>query len=96
MWGLRSPTPRGRTESCTLRILSDALTGAHGEGGAACHCGLEKRNKVLRSFMVKDHLYDVSVPSAYSGDIRPSTKCWEKNLRSKVFHCAELRDGTRP
>ena len=21
MWGLRSPTPRGRTESCTLRIL---------------------------------------------------------------------------
>ncbi len=26
MWGLRSPTPRGRTESCTLRILSDALT----------------------------------------------------------------------
>ena len=28
MWGLRSPTPRGRTESCTLRILSDALTSA--------------------------------------------------------------------
>ena len=32
MWGLRSLTPRGRTESCTLRILSDAFTGAHGEG----------------------------------------------------------------
>ena len=31
MWGLRSPTPRGRTESCTLRILTDALTGAHGK-----------------------------------------------------------------
>ena len=29
MWGFRSPTPRGRTESCTLRILTDALTGAH-------------------------------------------------------------------
>ena len=31
MWGLRRPTPRGRTESCTLRILSDVLTSAHGE-----------------------------------------------------------------
>ena len=31
MWGLRSPTPRGRTESCTLHILADVLTGAHGE-----------------------------------------------------------------
>ena len=29
MWGFRSPTPRGRTESCTLRILTDALTSAH-------------------------------------------------------------------
>ena len=29
MWGFRSPTPRGRTESGTLRILTDALTGAH-------------------------------------------------------------------
>ncbi len=28
-WGFRSPTPRGRTESCTLRILTDALTSAH-------------------------------------------------------------------
>ena len=25
MWGLRSPTPRGRTESCTLHILGCAL-----------------------------------------------------------------------
>ena len=25
MWGLRSPTPRGRTESCTLHILADVL-----------------------------------------------------------------------
>ena len=25
MWGLRSPTPRGRTESCTLHILEDVL-----------------------------------------------------------------------
>ena len=32
MWGLRSPTPRGRTESCTLHILADVLTGAHGKG----------------------------------------------------------------
>ena len=32
MWGFRSPTPRGRTESCTLRILTDALTGAHRKG----------------------------------------------------------------
>ena len=31
-WGLRSPTPRGRTESCTLHILADVLTGAHGKG----------------------------------------------------------------
>ena len=29
MWGFRSPTPRGRSESCTLRILTDALTGAY-------------------------------------------------------------------
>ena len=29
MWGLRSPTPRGRTESCTLHILTDVLIGAH-------------------------------------------------------------------
>ena len=36
MWGFRSPTPRGRTESCTLRILTDALTGAHGK---ALHVG---------------------------------------------------------
>ena len=41
------------------------------------------------------HMLRVSVPSAYSEDMRPSTKCWEKSLRSKVFHCAELRDGTR-
>ena len=43
LWGFRSPTPRGRIESCTLRILTDALTGAHekhcmwegvGNGGA--------------------------------------------------------------
>ena len=40
MWGLRSPTPRGRTESCTLRILSDALTGAHGSGFATVDYGL--------------------------------------------------------
>ena len=33
MWGFRRPTPRGRTESCTLRILTDALTSAHGK-----HC----------------------------------------------------------
>ena len=32
MWGLRSPTPCGRTESCTLHILADVLTGAHGKG----------------------------------------------------------------
>ena len=38
----------------------------------------------------------ISVPSAYSEDMRPSTKCWEKNLHSKVFHSAELRDGKRP
>ena len=25
MWGLRSPTPCGRTESCTLQILADVL-----------------------------------------------------------------------
>jgi hypothetical protein len=25
MWGLRSPTPCGRTESCTLHILTDVL-----------------------------------------------------------------------
>ena len=43
MWGQRRPhTPaaaqlivapahRGRTESCTLRILTDAFTGAHGK-----------------------------------------------------------------
>ena len=31
MWGLHSPTPRGRTESCTLHILTDVLTGAHGK-----------------------------------------------------------------
>ena len=29
VWDFRSPTPRGRTESCTLRILTDALTSAH-------------------------------------------------------------------
>ena len=40
MWGLRSPTPRGRTESCTLRILSDALTAAHGSGYATVDYGL--------------------------------------------------------
>ncbi len=33
MQGLRAPTPRGRTESCTLRILTDAFTGAHGKKG---------------------------------------------------------------
>ncbi len=43
MWGLTSPPrpsgrgshpcTRGRTESCTLRILTDAFTGAHGEKG---------------------------------------------------------------
>ena len=34
MWGLASPPrPQGRTESCTLRILADALSGAHGYGG---------------------------------------------------------------
>ena len=42
MWGLLRPhTPQagashpctcGRTESCTLRILTDAFTGAHEEG----------------------------------------------------------------
>ena len=40
MWGLRSPTPRGRTESCTLRILTDAFTGAHGSGFATVDYGL--------------------------------------------------------
>ena len=25
MWGLRSPTPRGRTDSCTRHILADVL-----------------------------------------------------------------------
>ena len=31
MWGQRRPPhPCGRTESCTLRILTDAFTGAHG------------------------------------------------------------------
>ena len=25
MWGLRCPTPCGRTESCTLHILADVL-----------------------------------------------------------------------
>ena len=39
MWGLRSPTPRGRTKSCTLRILSDAFTGAHGSGYATVDYG---------------------------------------------------------
>ncbi len=33
MQGLRAPTPRGRTESCTLRILTNAFTGAHGKKG---------------------------------------------------------------
>ena len=42
------------------------------------------------------YMLRVSVPSAYSEDMRPSTKCWEKSLRSKVFHRAELLDGTRP
>ena len=41
------------------------------------------------------HILRVSVPLAYSEDMRPSTKCWEKSLRSKVFHRAELLDGTR-
>ena len=41
------------------------------------------------------HTLRVSVPLAYSEDMRPSTKCWEKSLRSKVFHRAELLDGTR-
>ena len=40
MWGLRRPTPRGRTESCTLHILADMLTGAHGEGEWISRCGL--------------------------------------------------------
>ena len=32
MWGLASPPhPQGRAEPCTLRILTDAFTGAHGE-----------------------------------------------------------------
>ena len=32
MWGLTSPPrPSGRAEPCTLRILTDAFTGAHGE-----------------------------------------------------------------
>jgi hypothetical protein len=35
MQGLRAPTPRGRAESCTLRILTDAFTGAHGKKGGA-------------------------------------------------------------
>ena len=43
MWGLTSPPrpsgrgshpcTRGRAEPCTLRILADAFTGAHGEKG---------------------------------------------------------------
>ena len=47
MWGLRSPTPRGRTESCTLHILADVLTGAHGE--RLRHCGLRAVPCGLRS-----------------------------------------------
>ena len=36
MWGLASPPhPQGRTESCTLRILPDVLTGAHGKASGA-------------------------------------------------------------
>jgi hypothetical protein len=45
MWGLRSPTPRGRTESCTLRILTDALTGAHGK---ALHVGIYRAGPFLQ------------------------------------------------
>ena len=32
MWGLRSPTPRGRTESCTLHILRMCLQVLTGSG----------------------------------------------------------------
>ena len=45
MWGFRSPTPRGRTESCTLRILTDALTGAHEK---ALHVGIYRAGPFLQ------------------------------------------------
>ena len=39
----------------------------------------------LHVILHESYMLRISVPSAYSG----------KNLRSKVFHCAKLRDGTR-
>ena len=48
MWGLRCPTPRGRTESCTLHILPDVLTGAH-EKEKETHHGYADERAELRS-----------------------------------------------
>ena len=55
MWGLRSPTPRGRTESCTLHILADVLTGAHGKDlyvgwrGHSSGFGVQRSERALRA-----------------------------------------------
>ena len=46
MRGFRSPTPRGRTESCTLRILTDALTSAHEK---ALHMGIYRADALSYS-----------------------------------------------
>ena len=55
MWGLRSPTPCGRTESCTLHILrmcSQVLTEKDCRTGWLCHCSgfrVQRSERALRA-----------------------------------------------
>ena len=83
-WGLRSPTPRGRTESCTLRILRMLFTGAHGkkEGKG------EKKERVCEEMWVGEEWGLTSPPHwqscAVGAHWPPATK---SEHRERTGHC---------
>ena len=66
MWGLRSPTPRGRTESCTLHILTDVLQMLTGKGERhSWRKKKEVRRKKEKMSSLRPHTTPVAQPHLY-------------------------------